>query len=316
MSTFHPAPSNLSLAYRLSGLLAVVTLIHAAVGAFWPGVFRDPPMTAGNAQGTAVAMLLVALPALVGSMILAARGSLRAQMVWLGALSYILYNAAIYAFAVAFNPLFLLYVASLSLSFWAILSLLLQADVEELRARFVENLPARAFAVYVLAVSGTFFVLWMGQIIPALFEAGRPTFLVGTDLLTSPVHVLDLGFALPISALGAVWLWQRKGWGFLLTGLMLSMLVIETASIALDQWFGHLHDPAVSPAAVPLFAALTVIGLVVLAAYLRYLRPESQGRENKGQWKEHATHVVHKILICREPPRPARQSKVAASHGK
>lgn len=151
---------SLILAYRLSALLAVVTLIHAAVGAFWPGIFRDPPMTAGNAQGTAVAMLLAALPALVGSMILAARGSLRARLVWLGALS----------------------------------------------------------------------------------------------------------------ALGAVWLWQRKGWGFLLTGLMLSMLVIETASIALDQWFGHLHDPAASPAAVPIFAALTVIGLVVLVAYLRYLR--------------------------------------------
>ncbi|BCX03090.1 MAG: hypothetical protein KatS3mg053_1028 [Candidatus Roseilinea sp.] len=273
MSTSHPAPSNLSLAYRLSGLLAVVTFVHAAVGAFWPGVFRDPPMTAGNAQGTAVAMLLAALPVLVGSMIFAARGSLRAQLVWLGALSYILYNAAIYAFAVAFNPLFLLYVASLSLSFWAILVLLTRLDVNELRARFAENLPVRAFAVYVLAASGMFFVLWMGQIVPALFQSRRPAFLAGTDLLTSPVHVLDLGFALPISALGAAWLWQRKGWGFLLTGLMLSMLVIETASIALDQWFGYLHDPTASPAAVPVFAALTPIGLVAVIAYLRYLRP-------------------------------------------
>lgn len=267
---------SLILAYRLSALLAAVTLIHAAVGAFWPGIFRDPPMTAGNAQGTAVAMLLAALPALVGSMILAARGSLRARLVWLGALSYLFYNAVIYCFAVAFNALFLLYVASLSLSFWAMLVLLLRADVEELRARFAETLPARAFAVYVLAAAGMFCVLWMGQVVPALFESGRPAFLAGTDLLTSPVHVLDLGFALPISALGAVWLWQRKGWGFLLTGLMLCMLVIETASIALDQWFGHLRDPAASPAAVPIFAALTVIGLVVLATYLRYLRPESR----------------------------------------
>lgn len=277
-STRHSAVATLGLPYQLSGLLAVVTLVHAAVGAFWPGVFRDPPMTAGNAQGTAVAMLFIALPALVGSMILAARGSLRAQLVWLGALSYILYNAAIYAFAVAFNPLFLLYVASLSLSFWAILTLLRQVDAEELRARFDENLPVRAFAIYVLAASGMFFILWMGQIVPALFQSGRPAFLAGTDLLTSPVHVLDLGFALPISALGAAWLWQRKGWGFLLTGLMLSMLVIETASIALDQWFGHLHDPAASPAAVPVFVALTAIGLVAVVAYLRSLRPaERQG---------------------------------------
>ena len=65
-------------------------------------------------------------------------------------------------------------------------------------------------------------------------------------MLTSPVHVLDLGFALPLGILGAVWLWQRKGWGYLLTGLMLSMMTIETASIAIDQFFGHLSDPSAS----------------------------------------------------------------------
>lgn len=56
----------------------------------------------------------------------------------------------IYAFAVAFNPLFLLYVASLSLSFWALLVLLTRMDVNELRARFAENLPMPAFCVSVM----------------------------------------------------------------------------------------------------------------------------------------------------------------------
>lgn len=166
-------PFRANLPYQLSRLLAVVTLIHASVGAFWPGIFRAPPMTAGNAQGTAVAMLFVALPALAGSMILAARGSLGARLVWLGTLSYLFYNAVIYCFAVAFNALFLLYVASLSLSFWAILTLLVRADVEELRARFAENLPVRAFAVYVLAAAGMFCVLWMGQIAPPSSEPYR-----------------------------------------------------------------------------------------------------------------------------------------------
>lgn len=272
LTSTHVRP-DLAPAYRLSALLAVVTFVHAAVGAFFPAIFRDSAMTAGNAQGTALAMLLLALPALVVSMILSARGSLRARLVWLGALSYIFYNAVIFSFAVAFNALFLLYVASLSLSFWAILVLLIRADVEELRARFANDLPVRAFAIYVIAASALFFVTWLGQIVPALFDTARPAFLNGTNLLTSPVHVLDLGFALPISVLGAVWLWQRKPWGYLLVGLMLSMLVIETASIALDQVFGHLHDPAASLDAVPLFVVLTVIGLGVVIAYLRYLHP-------------------------------------------
>ncbi|MCS6846837.1 MAG: hypothetical protein RMN52_03885 [Anaerolineae bacterium] len=269
---------DLTPAYWLSGLLVVVTFVHSAIGALFPGIFRDPAMTAGNAQGTAIVSLTIAIPVLVISMIRAAQGSYRAQIIWLGALGYILYNAAIFAFAVAFNPLFLLYVASLSLSLWAIVALLIHMDVGEIRARFASNLPVRFFAIYVLVASALFFFTWMRQIIPAMFVPTKPAFLHGTDLLTSPTHVLDLGFALPLSVLGAVWLWQRKSWGYLLVGMMLSMLAIETWSITVDQVFGHLSDPAASLDAVPLFAVLTVIGLAVAIAYLRHLRTASRQR--------------------------------------
>lgn len=274
------SPSNLlshnfRSAWRLSGNLAFVTLVQSAVGTFFPIIFRDPPMSAGNAQGTDVVILFVAIPALVASMFLAARGSLRAQIVWAGTLSYLLYNAVLFAFDVAFNSLFLLYVATLSLALWSLAALLVHLDVESIRARFASKMPARAFAGYLLLISVIFFVTWMRQILPALFKSTTPAFLHGTNMLTSPVHVLDLGFTLPLGMLGAVWLWQRKGWGYLLAGLMLSMMTIETASIAVDQFFGHLSDPTASADAVPLFAALTLIGLAVVIAYFRYLRPES-----------------------------------------
>jgi len=274
------SPSNLlshnfQPAWRLSGILIFVTLVQSAVGAFFPTIFRDQPMSAGNAQGTDVVILFVAIPTLVISMLLTVRGSLRAQIIWAGTLSYILYNAVLFAFDVAFNSLFLLYVATLSLALWSLVALLVHLDVESIRARFASKMPVRAFASYLLLISVLFLVTWMRQILPALFETTTPAFLHGTNMLTSPVHVLDLGFALPLGILGAVWLWQRKGWGYLLAGLMLSMMTIETASIAVDQFFGHLSDPTASPDAVPLFVALTLIGLVVVIAYLRYLHPES-----------------------------------------
>ena len=284
MSTTHaPKPGQVdehasatsTLAHWLSATLAVVTLVKSATGAFFPRIFRDPPMPAGNAQGTDVVVLVVAIPILVASMTLAARGSWRAHIVWLGALSYILYNSVIFAFDTAFNPLFLLYVASLSLSLWSIVALLIQLDLDEFRARFASDLPVRVFAIYILVTSVLFLFTWMSQIVPAMFEHTTPAFLHGTNMLTSPVHVLDLGFALPLSILGAVWLWQRKSWGYLLVGLMLSMLTIETASIAVDQVFGHLSDPTASLDAFPLFAVLTLVGLVVVIAFLRYLRPQS-----------------------------------------
>ena len=111
-----------------------------------------------------------------------------------------------------------------------------------------------------------------------MFDPAAPAFLAGTIMLTSPVHVLDLGFLLPLGFLGAIWLWQKKSWGYLLAGLLAVMMTIETTSIAVDQYFGHFHDPSASPDAVPLFFGLTLIGLVVSVAYLYFLRTTSNSK--------------------------------------
>ena len=272
--------SKFSTAYRLSSLLTAVALIQSAVGAFYPQIFRDPPMTAGNARGTDVVILFVALPMLIISMILSRRGSLRGQLTWTGALTYIAYNAAIFAFATAFNPLFLLYVATLSLAVWSLVALLTQTDVDTIRAHFAEKTPVRFFAGYLAVISLLFLMTWLKQIIPAMSDPATPAFLVGTIMLTSPVHVLDLGFTLPLGFFSAVWLWQKRSWGYLLTGLLTVMMTIETASIAMDQYFGHVHDPSASPDAVPLFIGLTVIGLIVSVAYLYFLCSKSNSKED------------------------------------
>jgi hypothetical protein len=51
------------------------------------------------------------------------------------------------------------------------------------------------------------------------------------------------------------------------------MLTIETASIAIDQAFGHLHDPAASLGLVPIMVAFTLAGLVFSALFLRGWAP-------------------------------------------
>lgn len=58
---------------------------------------------------------------LVASAILAGRGSGRAHLVWLGVLVYLIYSYIIYALSVQFNPLFLVYVALLGCSLYALI---------------------------------------------------------------------------------------------------------------------------------------------------------------------------------------------------
>lgn len=266
---------RLTLAYWLSGMLAVVALVASAVGVFFPSVFRDTAVTAGNARGTDLVILVVAIPALVIAMALTARGSLRAQIVWLGALGYILYNAIFFAFAIAFNPLFLVYIAVLSLALWSLVALLLAVDVAKLRAHFTEHLPIRTIALYLLVTTALFALTWLRDIVPALASNTTPASLDGTRMLTNPIQVVDFAVSFPLTVLAAVWLWQRKAWGYALAGLFLVYGVIEAVSVATDQFFGHLSDPTQSAVMAPVFAVIAIIAAIPLVLYFRCLRRDA-----------------------------------------
>jgi hypothetical protein len=74
------------------------------------------------------------------------RGSLHGSLLLLGALAFLLYNAASLAFAVAFNNLFLVYIILLSASFFAFLYALMAIDLPDLPNRFSNHLPRRGSA--------------------------------------------------------------------------------------------------------------------------------------------------------------------------
>ena len=271
ISTHEDIRTRTALPYRLSGGLAVLLAIASAAGLFVPGLYRDAPDWVAQTRGTDLVTLTLAVPALLASLSLAARGSRRAEIVWLGAIGYILYMYAIYAFDVAFNPLFLVYVASFSLALWSTVALLARADPDGLRARCAPGLPVRWIAAYLLGVAALFCLAWLKEIVPATLGNTTPTGLRGLALPTNPVHVLDLSVLLPLAALSGIWLWQRRPWGYLLAGVLLTTMTLIGLSIVSIALFDYRADPTASLAAVPMFALVTLAGLGLLVCYLRHL---------------------------------------------
>lgn len=259
-------------AYVVSAVLAgVAALTSGASFFFWDIFQRDVPMTVGNMRGTALAMFVIAVPLLVGSMILSSRGSLRARFVWLGSLAYIAYNAVMFCFALQFNSFFLLFAALLALSFWSLVTLLSQFDLAAASAGDA-GVPVRTIAVYMLVCLVLFATMWLQEVIPATIGNVLPGSFEGTGLTQNPIYVLDFAFTFPLLALGAAWLWRRRAWGYAIGGMTVIMLTIETAGIAIDQAFGHLHDPSASLGAVPIMGVLTLVGLVFSILFLRGMR--------------------------------------------
>jgi hypothetical protein len=267
--------------YALSVLLVIAAAIAAIASLVRPDLVHGPAVSVGSLRGTALVVLVVALPVLLASMAAVRRGSSLAFFGWLGALAFIAYQSVLFLFGSPFNGLFPAYVGMLSFAGWALIALAPQVPVGDIAARFGPRTPVRLVAGYLAIMTGLFYLLWLRAIVPALFASEEPAFLVGTGMTTGPGQIMDLAFLLPLCLLTAAWVWQRRAIGFVLAGALQVMLVIETISIGVDQWVGGMADPAspvVSAAMTPVFAGITVVALLVLGAFLRGTRQQVAAR--------------------------------------
>ena len=267
-------------AYWLSAGLAVAAAAGSVLTFTIPSLLLGTAVMNGSARGTALVVLLAGVPALAGSILLAARGSAAAVITWLGSAGFLLYNSLMFTFATPANRLFPLYLAMLALSAWSAGVVLGQANVAALGALFSPRTPVRGIAIYMWVMVTLNAAAWLARIIPAVAQGGTPAYLRGTGLPVNVVFVQDLALWLPLLAVAAAWLWQRRPWGYLLAGAGLVIWVLESASIAVDQWYGHAADPAspvASGALVPAFALLAVIGLVPAGLLLHGLAGAAPG---------------------------------------
>ena len=279
-----PVLRRAGAAYWVSGLLAVTAAANGLLTFLVPGVLHGTAVMNGSARGTGLAVLLLGVPVLAVSMALARAGSPRAVLCWLGAVGFVLYNSVLFVFATPFNQLFLLDLAMLALAAWSAGVLLWQTDVAALGRSFTDA-PVRGVAVYVWVIVTLNALAWLSRIVPALAGSGQAAFLRGTGLPTHPVYVQDLALWLPLIAVATAWLWRRRAWGYVLIGATLVMLILESAGIAVDQWYGHAADPAsqvASAALTPAFALLALIGLVPAYYLFRSLPDGTLGRSGAG----------------------------------
>lgn len=252
--------------------IALLVAIAAGSGFFIEGLYRDTPYFTAQAVGQDLITLVVALPALVIGAILAARGSKRAHLVWLGVLVYLVYSYLIYALAVQFNPLFLVYVALLGFSLYALIGGLVTTDFAGIKARFSRETPVKAVSVFLTILSVLFYFMWLSETVPALLAGEVPQSVKDNGTPTNAVHVLDMAGILPAMLLAAIWLWKERALGYTLAGIMLTfgtMIVLAVMAMVVSM---SLFGQAVAIGQAAIFAIVAAVILGMLAWYLRGLK--------------------------------------------
>jgi len=231
-------------------LIAILAVVAAAAGLFWQdggspytfttlygetvqiygqGVYdHDTVFNTGASQGADVVALL-ALPLLFVSFMFYRRDSLRAGFLLVSALAYYLYYGASLGFVVAYNNLYLVYLALFSASFFAFVLALTAINLPSLPARFSPRLPRRGMAIFMFVVGVGVAFIWLSDVIDALTTNGVPQALGSHIALVT--YTLDVGIIAPACILAGILILRRAPLGYLLTGVMTMLLALVGAMV-------------------------------------------------------------------------------------
>lgn len=269
--------SKFKPAYMLSVVIAVLAVVASAGGLFVDNVYRDNALVTTAFRGNDVVTLFIAVPLLLVALWLSMRGSQRGRLVWLGLLMYMLYNYVFYLYGTAFNVLFLVYVALLTLSIYALIFGLAHLDAQEIAQQFRARTPIRWISGFMLFFALLLGGLWVAQSLRFVATGQVPQDVVQTGHPTAVVYATDLTLLMPALVLGAALLWQRRAWGYIVSSIM--MIKATTYSLALIAMSAMAGDLGSDPylALWVFLGAGTLIATVVL---LGNMQPADRRRDS------------------------------------
>ena len=234
-----------------------------------------PALTVQAIAQDLVDLVLVA-PLIVISAIAVRRGSVPAYPIWLGALTFTVYNYVIYTFSIHFGPLFLVWIAVLGLGMYALIGGLLAIDSGSVVARASGVGPRRAAGWFLIIVGAAFALLWLMDIVRALRAGVIPPAAADLGLPTNPVHVLDLAFFLPATIAVGLFLLRRRAAGVVLGPALLLFLALTGVPIMATPVVAWARGDAATWALLIPIGAITVASAALSIRMARSLRPATR----------------------------------------
>jgi hypothetical protein len=231
-------------------LIAALAVVTAGTGLFWDdgrggsdpvsvttvrgqtaelygrGLYRyDTLFVGAGNRGTDAVTLFVGVPLLAVAVMLARRGSRRGAVLLVGALASFLYVSASYALgAVAYNGLFLAYVALFGATFFAFVLAYTSIGPRAISDRDAARLPRRWPAAFLFFGGAVTLVVWLMAPVAALIAGEPPDRLdTYTTLFTS---ALDLALIVPACFLSGALILRRAALGYLIGVALLGIIAL------------------------------------------------------------------------------------------
>lgn len=261
------------MAVTLSILTAIAAAVQSTGGILFPGLYRDNPWVAGTWHGTDVVTLVIVVPLLLIGIYYAQRGSVRGGLLWIGMLSYVLYNNMYYLFGTSYNRFFIVYPLILVLSAGALLAALATIDAGQIAAQFRPGARMKWIAAWMFVLTAILLANALGGYITFLLNGQLPQNIADTGLNTDLVAIFDLALWVPLLVLGGAWLLQSRPYGYIVSAMILLSTGIYCIGLAAATWYQDLAGIPGVMTSMPLWIALAAGSLVSSAALLAAVKP-------------------------------------------
>jgi hypothetical protein len=262
-------------------VLSIVSLTCAAAASVttlaWADAFPEPsPAPTFNgplaeARGWSLVTLGIVLPLAALSLAAARRGSLRARLLWLGTLAYLVYTYLEFAVSPPFTALYLPYIAAFGCAIPALVMAVASIDTKELATTFSDRTPRRTVALFALASAVLLTLAWLKEIVTQTVDRdfGWPH---GEAAIGHVVHALDLGLQVPLGIATGLLLLRRRAAGYLAAAVMLVNSVCMGAALTAMVAAAALISDRSLMEAVP-FLVLPLVAVALAVPFFRAIRP-------------------------------------------
>ena len=250
------------------------SIFGETVSIYGKGLYKhDSVSMASQAIAQDYVTLFLGIPLLLLSLYLSRKGQLKGRLLLTGTLGYFLYTYITYSFLSMYNPLFLLFVALMSASFFAFTLTMMSFDIPKLPMFFDRQLPVKFIGGFLLFTSFMFGMMWVGKIAPSLINNSAPD---GIDHYTTLViQALDLGVVIPVGFLAGILLIKRKPFGYLLASIItIKEITLLTALSAMN----YLQIQAGIQVSFGMLAIVFFINVVVIYCMILILKNINEKR--------------------------------------
>ncbi|OFW32779.1 MAG: hypothetical protein A2074_04630 [Candidatus Aquicultor primus] len=254
-------------------LAALFSLIASLTGVFKQEIYRKA-VSAEWLPGT-ISQDLITVFVSVVLLYLAAQTkeeNVKKQIFAISFLAYLFYAYGIFVIERFYNPLYLIYIAIFTISFWSLIYGLKSIRASILEKSRISKLVRFISIGFLIFIPLLFYFLWTMQLLPLMQTGKKPEFAYS-------IYILDMAFVLPALIITAFLMIKKQGLGLVLAPILFFKAFTLLFSVGLGGVLKPYYNQSANLGEVGFYFGLAALFLILSIINFVSLKIDKQGRQ-------------------------------------